>query len=325
MEAIRLPNGNLLAPYRAETGPAIGDGMIEIGPNHPDYESWSRHVAEPEPAAAPASGLETVAEARGRLGKGADFEEDKHPRDNKGEFAPKGEGAGGGGKGDEPDKKAAVAPAKKYDVPDDAWYISDQSPKLSHAETQKWADELSSRGWDAEAILNKPSVSYPQFDSYNYSPDLWTNGPGEYVAYRSGDVTEQPNGIYFGPSPDELKAYSGLHDGADIKKYKVTIKNPVVFQDKNEAMLALIPEVREKYQKQIDKYERSGDRADKPRPQKDLLNKSKDAKKTNRDIDAKLKKAMQKMGHDGMVLLNPEPPCTRELMIVDPKNVRAHE
>jgi len=94
MEAIRLPNGNLLAPYRAETDGTIGDGMIEIGPDHPDFESWSRHVAELEPAAAPASGLETVAEARGRLGKG-EFVEQKHPRDDKGEFAPKGEGAGG--------------------------------------------------------------------------------------------------------------------------------------------------------------------------------------------------------------------------------------
>jgi len=70
MEAIRLPNGNLLAPYRAETGPAIGDAMLEIGPDHPDFASWSRHVAELEPAvAAPAAGLETVAEARANLGK----------------------------------------------------------------------------------------------------------------------------------------------------------------------------------------------------------------------------------------------------------------
>jgi hypothetical protein len=71
VEAIRLPNGNLLAPYRAETDGTIGDAMLEIGPDHPDFASWSRHVAAPETAAAtaPASGLETVAEARGKLGK----------------------------------------------------------------------------------------------------------------------------------------------------------------------------------------------------------------------------------------------------------------
>jgi hypothetical protein len=85
MEAIKLPNGHLLAPYRAETGPAIGDAMLEIGPDHPDFSSWSRHVAAPEPAAAPASGLETVAEARGRLGK-AEFVESDHPRAADGKF-----------------------------------------------------------------------------------------------------------------------------------------------------------------------------------------------------------------------------------------------
>ena len=39
----KLPNGNLLVPRRAE-GPngEIGDGIEEIGPDHPDYEACLR-------------------------------------------------------------------------------------------------------------------------------------------------------------------------------------------------------------------------------------------------------------------------------------------
>ena len=39
----KLPNGNLLVPKRAE-GPEgmIGDGVEEIGPDHPDFEAWMR-------------------------------------------------------------------------------------------------------------------------------------------------------------------------------------------------------------------------------------------------------------------------------------------
>ncbi len=41
MRAIKLPNGNLLVPYRADDGHGlIGDAMIEIGPDHPDYKDW---------------------------------------------------------------------------------------------------------------------------------------------------------------------------------------------------------------------------------------------------------------------------------------------
>jgi hypothetical protein len=41
MNVKRLPNGNLLVPMRAE-GPngIIGDGAVEIGPDHPSYASW---------------------------------------------------------------------------------------------------------------------------------------------------------------------------------------------------------------------------------------------------------------------------------------------
>lgn len=41
MNARRLANGRLLIPVRAESSDGtLGDGMVEIGPDHPDYAAW---------------------------------------------------------------------------------------------------------------------------------------------------------------------------------------------------------------------------------------------------------------------------------------------
>jgi hypothetical protein len=50
----RLRNGNLLVPARAESddGGVIGDGMVEIGPDDPDYDEWVREL-ERQAATAP--------------------------------------------------------------------------------------------------------------------------------------------------------------------------------------------------------------------------------------------------------------------------------
>lgn len=37
----KLPNGKLLVPRRAEgPGGMIGDGLVEIGPDDPEYADW---------------------------------------------------------------------------------------------------------------------------------------------------------------------------------------------------------------------------------------------------------------------------------------------
>lgn len=48
MNAYRLPDDRLLIPRRAE-GPdgLIGDGMVEIGPDDPEYEAWLPFAVEP--------------------------------------------------------------------------------------------------------------------------------------------------------------------------------------------------------------------------------------------------------------------------------------
>jgi hypothetical protein len=39
-----LPNGNLLVPMRAESDGVIGDGLVEITPEHPDYQHWLEYL-----------------------------------------------------------------------------------------------------------------------------------------------------------------------------------------------------------------------------------------------------------------------------------------
>jgi hypothetical protein len=41
VNAQRLANGRLLIPARAESSDGtLGDSMVEIGPDHPDYAKW---------------------------------------------------------------------------------------------------------------------------------------------------------------------------------------------------------------------------------------------------------------------------------------------
>lgn len=68
----RLPSGNLLVPTSYDDGENLGDGMAEMGPEHPDYVEWLPFV-------------ET------EVREDADFES-KHPRDAEGQFADKGGG-----------------------------------------------------------------------------------------------------------------------------------------------------------------------------------------------------------------------------------------
>lgn len=48
MRSIRLLNGNLLVPMRAVSSDVVGDGMIEVAPGSPEYETWLP-VAEDDP------------------------------------------------------------------------------------------------------------------------------------------------------------------------------------------------------------------------------------------------------------------------------------
>lgn len=51
MKAMRLPNGNLLVPARAEgdDGTIIGDAMVEVQPGSPEYERWAPYAEDSGP------------------------------------------------------------------------------------------------------------------------------------------------------------------------------------------------------------------------------------------------------------------------------------
>jgi len=50
MRVVKMLNGNLLVPARSEgPGGIVGDGMVEIAPDDPDYEKWLPFVTETEP------------------------------------------------------------------------------------------------------------------------------------------------------------------------------------------------------------------------------------------------------------------------------------
>lgn len=46
MKAVKLPNGNLLVPMRAEDAASgvVGDGMVEVKPGTKLYRDWSSFV-----------------------------------------------------------------------------------------------------------------------------------------------------------------------------------------------------------------------------------------------------------------------------------------
>jgi hypothetical protein len=53
----RLPNGNLLVPSRVESDDGvIGDGVVEIGPDDPDYDEWARELERQQPPPRSSSG-----------------------------------------------------------------------------------------------------------------------------------------------------------------------------------------------------------------------------------------------------------------------------
>jgi hypothetical protein len=42
----KLPNGKLLVPRRAETDGIVGLGMVEIGPDDPEFAAWEKWLRD---------------------------------------------------------------------------------------------------------------------------------------------------------------------------------------------------------------------------------------------------------------------------------------
>lgn len=48
MKVTRNPDGTLTVPMRAEADGVIGDGLVTIGPDHPDYQAWDEWLRDVE-------------------------------------------------------------------------------------------------------------------------------------------------------------------------------------------------------------------------------------------------------------------------------------
>jgi hypothetical protein len=204
-----------------------------------------------------------------------------------------------------------------------AWYIDESIPDATLEATQKWVDSIAARGWNVEEVLahfHKLGVR-PQSYTLNYDPK-WGLSAGTYTAYRVGETEDDPTGIYFGPEPKEIEAYA--YDKADkvVHEYTVTIKNPLIVEDKNEVVRKFFPNRRDAdYEYRVERYITYPN--DKPRPYsswiRSLIDGNKfghDASAANRWLDAQLASKISKAGYDSLVLLSPELPASREIMVI---------
>lgn len=128
----------------------------------------------------------------------------------------------------------------------------------------------------------------------------WGTKPGEYVAYRSGEVKGEKRGIFLSMDRKGAKMYS---KGGEVKtiEYRVNIKNPLVGERVEEVYADLVGENAHEV------YERK--------------NRSGDINKFWRELDAKVITLAEKEGYDSIVYTKPAPPALRELVLVSSESI----
>lgn len=222
---------------------------------------------------------------------------------------------------------------KKFIVPRSAWYVDENAKPgdiRNYDYVQAWADGVVAHGWDIDAVIKKAHDSgvIPQGNSMHYDPD-WGLTPNKvYEVWRTGTLDARPTGVYFGPSKDEIELYDE-GKGDPYRSYKVILRNPKVYEDKNEAMLDLFPNCVSDatYERELREWRmwagHGRDSEFKVRPHKWAIDRANyrgaDVVEVNNKLDARIARALQKKGYDSMVLLDPELPCSREIMLLDPK------
>ena len=120
----------------------------------------------------------------------------------------------------------------------------------------------------------------------------WGTKSGTFDVYRAGEVGNQKNGIFFGASKEEVLSYED--ENRKVKKYSVTIKNPLVAGRVTDAYHQLTGKKKE----MIDM--REGDWL---------------------KLDETVARLAKKAGYDSITYVDPAPPATRELAILDKESV----
>lgn len=219
--------------------------------------------------------------------------------------------------------------SKRFIVPEEAWYLDPdrKSENRTREYVQAWADRTAARGWDVEKCIKDAwkQGCIPQAIERDYPLDWGLQADKSYTVWRTGNLDAKPGGTYFGPTKEEVSAYDSLHVGEDFKSYEVVLHNPAVYEDKNAAWMDLLPVSSATVAKKRREYENyhgwgTGDKMPMSPHHWAIENANyrNTAIETNRAIDARLCKALKIKGYDSMVLLNPELPCSREIMLIDP-------
>ena len=134
-------------------------------------------------------------------------------------------------------------------------------------------------------------------------PKEWGLIPGTFVAYRGGPVGS-PRGTFFAPDKASANSYARLHGEQTAKTYKVTVKNPKIWENYIDGLA----EVTGKTKGEI---LRSRDSS------KNLINWWQAA-------DKKLAVWAKKHKYDAIIFTQPADPCTREMNFIgDKSNIEA--
>lgn len=124
--------------------------------------------------------------------------------------------------------------------------------------------------------------------------------PGTYDVWRSGEVGDQKNGVFFSISEDDAKAYS---EGGErkTKKYKINIKNPLVVKRVEYAYAELTG-----------------------KSVQDILNQRNRSKNLGDwwvSLDSKVAKLAKQKGYDAITYTSPAPPAIREVVGLYKENI----
>lgn len=125
----------------------------------------------------------------------------------------------------------------------------------------------------------------------------WGETAGTYEVWRAGNVENQENGIFF--SIDESGASFYADEDHPVKKYIVDIKNPLVARRVEDAFSFLTGKSKEQTLKIKDNKNDLG----------------------GYFLDIKVAYHAKKKGYDSILYTKPAPPCFRELVLLNNKNI----
>lgn len=193
---------------------------------------------------------------------------------------------------------------------------------------ESWLDDKDLNTAELQSIIDKLKVgkiseAYKQWKDSNLSYELRTTHeliekldidfnmdkefgldfatkPGTYDVWRSGEVGDQKNGIFFSISEDDAKAYSKGGE-RKTKKYKINIKNPLVVKRVEYAYAELTG-----------------------KSVQDILNQRHRSKNLGDwwvSLDSKVAKLAKQKGYDAITYTSPAPPAIREVVGLYKENI----